>query len=97
MPTLPLRFPGAPGDALGARLELPEQPPRAFALFAHCFTLSDQLFNPRQIVASLSTTSATLALATSVIGLLFGLVVATGLTRHLRHHSSAVISWDSWE
>jgi len=33
-----LAFPGALGDLLSARLELPDREPRAFALFAHCFT-----------------------------------------------------------
>lgn len=31
-------FPGADGSHLAARLELPEGPPKAYALFAHCFT-----------------------------------------------------------
>jgi uncharacterized OsmC-like protein/alpha/beta superfamily hydrolase len=43
MPTIPLSFPGAQGGALAARLELPDQPPRAFALFAHCFTCGKDL------------------------------------------------------
>src|SRR5262245_38957343 len=33
-----MEFPGAQGQRLSGRLDLPEQPPRAFALFAHCFT-----------------------------------------------------------
>jgi putative redox protein len=34
-------FPGASGNALAARLDLPSgAPPRAYALFAHCFTCS---------------------------------------------------------
>lgn len=33
-----LTFPGANGAELAGRLELPAGPPRAFALFAHCFT-----------------------------------------------------------
>ena len=33
-----IQFPGAYGDSLAARLELPERPPVAYALFAHCFT-----------------------------------------------------------
>jgi alpha/beta superfamily hydrolase len=33
-----LTFPGAAGDSLDARLELPEGEPHAYALFAHCFT-----------------------------------------------------------
>lgn len=33
-----IQFPGAYGDELAARLELPKGPPIAFALFAHCFT-----------------------------------------------------------
>ncbi|UGY91234.1 bifunctional alpha/beta hydrolase/OsmC family protein [Streptomyces gobiensis] len=33
-----LTFPGSGGHPLAARLELPHGPPRAYALFAHCFT-----------------------------------------------------------
>ena len=35
-----VEFPGAHGDSLAARLDLPAGPPRAYALFAHCFTCS---------------------------------------------------------
>lgn len=35
-----VRFPGALGNALAARLDMPAQAPAAFALFAHCFTCS---------------------------------------------------------
>jgi len=40
MPTETIRFPGAQGAELAARLDTPVGPPRAFALFAHCFTCS---------------------------------------------------------
>ncbi len=40
MPSLAVRFPGSLGAELAARLELPALPPRAYALFAHCFTCS---------------------------------------------------------
>ena len=33
-----VEFPGTHGDRLAARIELPEETPVAFALFAHCFT-----------------------------------------------------------
>jgi len=36
--TRPVEFPGADGSTLVGRLELPDRPPRATALFAHCFT-----------------------------------------------------------
>ena len=36
-------FPGAFGDQLAARLDRPEEAPRACALFAHCFTCSKDL------------------------------------------------------
>ncbi|MGH8618380.1 MAG: alpha/beta fold hydrolase, partial [Burkholderiales bacterium] len=36
----PLHFPGADGALLAARLDAPSGPPRAYALFAHCFTCS---------------------------------------------------------
>jgi putative redox protein len=48
-----LRFPGAFGDQLAARLERPEGEPRAFALFAHCFTCSKDLKSVRRISRSL--------------------------------------------
>ena len=40
MPSLSIRFPGALGAELAARLDTPLLPPRAYALFAHCFTCS---------------------------------------------------------
>lgn len=35
-----VKFPGASGEMLAARLDLPDGTPAAFALFAHCFTCS---------------------------------------------------------
>ena len=40
MPAQKIEFPGSQGALLAARLDLPDAPPRAFALFAHCFTCS---------------------------------------------------------
>lgn len=40
MPSKPIRFPATQGHELAARLELPAGEPRAYALFAHCFTCS---------------------------------------------------------
>jgi putative redox protein len=40
MPSRSIRFPAAQGHELAARLELPATTPRAYALFAHCFTCS---------------------------------------------------------
>ncbi len=40
MSSIRLEFPGNQGEMLAARLELPDAVPRAFALFAHCFTCS---------------------------------------------------------
>ncbi|MEE9249328.1 MAG: hypothetical protein V3U79_11635, partial [Dehalococcoidia bacterium] len=36
-------FPGAMGEQLAALLDLPEEKPIAFVLFAHCFTCSKDL------------------------------------------------------
>ncbi|HEX6247435.1 MAG TPA: alpha/beta fold hydrolase [Nocardioidaceae bacterium] len=33
-----VEFPGSQGAVLAGRLDLPDEPPRAFAVFAHCFT-----------------------------------------------------------
>ncbi len=39
-----LTFEGAGGDQLAARLDLPAGEPKAYALFAHCFTCSKDIF-----------------------------------------------------
>jgi putative redox protein len=40
MPSRPFDFPGAQGQRLFGRLEVPDGPVQAYALFAHCFTCS---------------------------------------------------------
>src|SRR5690348_14503508 len=40
MASIALRIPASQGHELAARLEMPAGSPRAYALFAHCFTCS---------------------------------------------------------
>jgi len=47
-------FKGSAGGELSARLDLPSGPPRAFALFAHCFTCTKDIFAARRIASSLA-------------------------------------------
>ena len=47
-------IPHAEGHALAARLLLPDDEPRAFALFAHCFTCSKDLRAVRRIASGLA-------------------------------------------
>ncbi len=47
-------FPGSSGELLSARLDLPAGPPKAFALFAHCFTCSKDLRAASRIAAVLT-------------------------------------------
>jgi putative redox protein len=49
-----IHFPGALGDRLAARLDLPVTPPAAFALFAHCFTCSKDSLAASRISAALT-------------------------------------------
>jgi putative redox protein len=42
MPSKPLSIPRADGGALSARVEMPAGAPRAYAMFAHCFTCSKE-------------------------------------------------------
>jgi putative redox protein len=42
MPSQAIRFRGALGNELAARLEVPLAQPRAYAVFAHCFTCSKE-------------------------------------------------------
>lgn len=49
-----LTFPGSRGATLAGRLELPEGEPRAFALFAHCFTCTKDIFAAGRIAEGLA-------------------------------------------
>jgi uncharacterized OsmC-like protein/alpha/beta superfamily hydrolase len=49
-----ITFPGATGGMLAARLDLPAKP-RAFALFAHCFTCGKDIFAAARIAEGLTT------------------------------------------
>ncbi|MFD3189568.1 alpha/beta fold hydrolase [Sedimentitalea sp. HM32M-2] len=54
MPTERITFPGHDGSALAARLELPDGPPLATALFAHCFTCGKDIAAARRIARRLA-------------------------------------------
>ncbi|MEL7254157.1 MAG: bifunctional alpha/beta hydrolase/OsmC family protein [Pseudomonadota bacterium] len=54
MPTERLSFTGHNGDELSARLDLPDGPVLATALFAHCFTCSKDIPAARRISARLA-------------------------------------------
>lgn len=55
MPTERITFPGSTGDTLSARLEVPAHgAPRAWALFAHCFTCSKNVRAAVHITRALS-------------------------------------------
>ena len=47
-------FPGASGQMLAGRLEFPEGPVRAYALFAHCFTCTKDIFAAARIAGELT-------------------------------------------
>jgi uncharacterized OsmC-like protein/fermentation-respiration switch protein FrsA (DUF1100 family) len=49
-----LEFKGHSGATLAARLDMPNGPVRAYALFAHCFTCSKDLLAVRRIAAELA-------------------------------------------
>jgi putative redox protein len=49
-----VNFTGAGGDSLAARLELPADEPKAYALFAHCFTCGKDIFAARRIAEGLT-------------------------------------------
>lgn len=49
-----VEFPGARGARLAARLDLPDGPPRAHALFAHCFTCNKDVVAAARIARALT-------------------------------------------
>lgn len=54
MPTERVTFPGSQGGLLAARLERPDGPARAYALFAHCFTCGKDVFAATRIARELT-------------------------------------------
>ena len=58
-------FTGASGATLAARLDRPADAPRAYALFAHCFSLAVFLRSTANLAAFLLFPSATLAASVS--------------------------------
>jgi uncharacterized OsmC-like protein/pimeloyl-ACP methyl ester carboxylesterase len=53
-PAQRITFTGSSGDPLAARLDLPPGPVRSYALFAHCFTCSKDLFAAQRIASELA-------------------------------------------
>jgi putative redox protein len=49
-----IEFTGSPGEPLAARLDLPESTPRAYAVFAHCFTCSKDTLAAARISRALT-------------------------------------------
>jgi putative redox protein len=49
-----VRFPGARGQELVAQIDRPSGEPRAWALFAHCFTCSKDLKGARWVSRALA-------------------------------------------
>ncbi|MDU6375804.1 MAG: osmotically inducible protein C, partial [Bradyrhizobium sp.] len=54
MPTERFQFEGAGGDRLSAALDLPDGAPRAYALFAHCFSCGKDTHAARRIAMALT-------------------------------------------
>ena len=54
MPTERFDFPNAKGEKLAAVLDLPEGTPRAYALFAHCFTCGKNVVAEKRIADALT-------------------------------------------
>ena len=52
-----ISFPGALGEALAARLDLPDGEVKAYALFAHCFTCTKDIFAASRIAEGLNANS----------------------------------------
>lgn len=49
-----LEFPGADGQKLAARIDTPDGPAHAYALFAHCFTCGKDIFAASRIAQALT-------------------------------------------
>lgn len=54
MPTTKIEFEGSHGTKIAAAIDWPQGKATAFALFAHCFTCSKDLFSSRRVSAALT-------------------------------------------
>ena len=54
MPTERFQFTGSEGQQLAAALDLPEHEPKAYALFAHCFTCDKDVLAAKRIAVTLA-------------------------------------------
>jgi uncharacterized OsmC-like protein/alpha-beta hydrolase superfamily lysophospholipase len=54
MPTERFQFTGSEGQQLAAALDLPEREPKAYALFAHCFTCGKDVLAAKRIATTLA-------------------------------------------
>src|SRR6201989_1213429 len=54
MPTEKFQFEGEGGHQLAAALDLPDGPPIAYALFAHCFTCGKDVLAAKRIAVALA-------------------------------------------
>src|SRR5258706_7747781 len=54
MPPQRFDFSGAQGQRLAGRLDAPDEPPVAHALFAHCFTCGKDIFAASRLAAALT-------------------------------------------
>jgi uncharacterized OsmC-like protein/pimeloyl-ACP methyl ester carboxylesterase len=54
VPNERFQFPGSEGQQLAAALELPDAPPTAYALFAHCFTCGKDVLAAKRIAVALA-------------------------------------------
>src|SRR5215470_1879871 len=54
MPSERFDFVGSNGQQLAGRLDLPQSPPRAAALFAHCFTCGKDIFAATRLAGALT-------------------------------------------
>jgi putative redox protein len=84
-------FPNAQGERLSGRLDLPDGVPRAWALFAHCFTCGKDILAARRIAAGLAARGiATLGFDFTGLGSSEGDFASTGFSSNVADILAAV-------
>ncbi len=86
-----LEFAGHSGAKLAARLDVPDGPLRAYALFAHCFTCTKDILAARRIAAALSRTGiAVMRFDFTGLGSSEGEFASTNFTSNVEDMMSAI-------
>ena len=93
MPSIKVKFPGGSGHTLDGRLEMPDSPPKAYAICCHCFTCSKDTLTTYRISKAMAKKGyATLRFDFTGLGSSDGKFSKTGFSNNVADVPSTAIA-----